>query len=86
MARRRRACQAHRVSLFRRVVAINAGVLVSAAILLAVSPATVSPTLQLAEAVVLAAEAAGLADVEWYVRSPLPQEAPTQRLYLLGRR
>jgi two-component system sensor histidine kinase UhpB len=42
------------VSLFRRVVAINAGVLVSAAILLAVSPATVSPTLQLAEAVVLA--------------------------------
>jgi two-component system, NarL family, sensor histidine kinase UhpB len=40
--------------LFRRVVAINAGVLVSAAILLAVSPATVSPTLQLAEGVVLA--------------------------------
>jgi two-component system sensor histidine kinase UhpB len=42
------------VSLFRQVVAINAGVLVSAAVLLAVSPATVSPTLQLAEAVVLA--------------------------------
>jgi two-component system sensor histidine kinase UhpB len=40
--------------LFTRVVAINAGVLVSAAILLAVSPATVSPTLQLAEGVVLA--------------------------------
>jgi two-component system sensor histidine kinase UhpB len=42
------------VSLFRRVVVINAGVLASAAILLAVSPATVSPSLQLAEAVVLA--------------------------------
>jgi hypothetical protein len=42
------------VSLFQRVVAINAGVLASAAILLAVSPATVSPTLQLAEGVVLA--------------------------------
>jgi len=41
------------VSLFQRVVAINAAVLASAAILLAVSPATVSPTLQLAEAVVL---------------------------------
>jgi two-component system sensor histidine kinase UhpB len=40
--------------LFTRVVAINAGVLVCAAILLAVSPATVSPTLQLAEGVVLA--------------------------------
>jgi two-component system sensor histidine kinase UhpB len=42
------------MSLFRRVVAINAGVLICAAVLLAVSPATVSPTLQLAEAVVLA--------------------------------
>jgi two-component system sensor histidine kinase UhpB len=42
------------VSLFARVVAINAGVLICAAILLAVSPATVSPTLQLAEGVVLA--------------------------------
>ena len=42
------------MTLFSRVVAINAGVLVTAAILLAISPATVSPTLQLAEAVVLA--------------------------------
>ncbi len=48
------ARDARSVSLFSRVVAINAGVLVSAAILLAVSPVTVSPTLQLAEAVVLA--------------------------------
>jgi SAM-dependent methyltransferase len=39
-----------------------------------------------ADAVVAAAEAAGLVDIEWYVRSPLPGEAPTQRLYLLGRR
>ena len=42
------------MSLFRRVVAINAGVLVLAAILLAVTPATVSPSLKVAEAVVLA--------------------------------
>ncbi len=39
-----------------------------------------------ADAVVEAAEAAGLVDIEWYVRSPLPQEAATQRLYLLARR
>ena len=39
-----------------------------------------------ADAVVAAAEAAGLVDIEWYLRSPLPQEAPTKRLYLLGRR
>jgi len=39
-----------------------------------------------ADSVVAAAEAAGLTDVEWYVRSPLPQEAPTRRLYLRGRR
>jgi two-component system, NarL family, sensor histidine kinase UhpB len=41
------------VSLFSRVVGINAGVLVAAALVLALSPATVSPTLQVAEAVVL---------------------------------
>ena len=38
------------------------------------------------DAVIAAAEAAGLVDLEWYVRSPLPQEAQTQRLYLRGRR
>ncbi len=43
-----------RVTLFRRVLLINAGVLVGAAVLLAVSPARVSPSLQFAEAVVLA--------------------------------
>ena len=37
-------------------------------------------------AVVAAAEAAGLVDIEWYRRNPLPEEAPTERLYLLGRR
>lgn len=42
------------MSLFRRVIAINAGVIALAAVLLAVSPATVSPSLQLAEAAVLA--------------------------------
>jgi two-component system sensor histidine kinase UhpB len=43
-----------KVSLFSRVVGINAGVLVAAALVLALSPATVSPTLQVAEAAVLA--------------------------------
>jgi hypothetical protein len=39
-----------------------------------------------ADAVVAAAEAAGLVDLEWYRRSPLAQETPTERLYVLGRR
>jgi uncharacterized protein len=38
-----------------------------------------------ADAVIAAAEAAGLVDIEWYRRSPLPQEASTERLYVLGR-
>jgi uncharacterized protein len=38
------------------------------------------------EALIAAAAAAGLVDLEWYVRSPLPQEVQTRRLYLLGRR
>jgi two-component system sensor histidine kinase UhpB len=50
----RAARDARWVSLFKRVLVVNAGVLVAAAILLGVSPATVSPRLQLAEAVVLA--------------------------------
>ena len=54
MAGRAQRARCWSVTLFSRVVAINAAVLVTAAILLAVSPATVSPTLQLAEAVVLA--------------------------------
>ena len=43
------------MSLFARVVAINAGVLVAAALALAFSPATVSPHVRIAEAVVLGA-------------------------------
>jgi SAM-dependent methyltransferase len=39
-----------------------------------------------ADAVVAAATVAGLEVVEWYRRSPLPQEAATQRLYLVARR
>ena len=54
MAGARAASDAGSVRLFSRVVAINAAVLVTAVILLALSPATVSPTLQLADAVVLA--------------------------------
>ncbi len=38
------------------------------------------------EVVIAAAEAAGLVDLQWYVRSPLPDEAPTRRLYLQGRK
>ena len=38
------------------------------------------------DAVIAAAEAAGLSDLEWYRRNALPQEAQTERLYLLGRR
>jgi uncharacterized protein YceH (UPF0502 family)/SAM-dependent methyltransferase len=38
------------------------------------------------DALIAAAGAAGLTDLEWYVRGPLPDEAQTQRLYLRGRR
>jgi hypothetical protein len=38
------------------------------------------------DSLVAAAGAAGLTDLEWYVRGPLPAEAQTQRLYLRGRR
>ena len=50
----RRRCHAAGVSLFNRVVAINAGALVVAALVLALSPATVSSTLTATEVVVLA--------------------------------
>jgi two-component system sensor histidine kinase UhpB len=53
MAGGRRMRQALAVSLFWRVVAINAGGLVFAALVLALSPATVSSRLTVAEAVVL---------------------------------
>lgn len=40
-----------------------------------------------AREVVEAVNAAGLVDVEWYLRSPLPDvEAPTERLYVMARR
>ena len=39
-----------------------------------------------AAALIAAAESAGLVDLEWYRRSPLPNEAQTERLYLLARR
>src|SRR5262245_18071357 len=54
MLGRARVRQALRVSLYWRVVAINAGGLVVAALVLAFSPATVSARLTPAEAVVLA--------------------------------
>jgi hypothetical protein len=36
--------------------------------------------------VVAAVRAAGLVDVEWYLRGPLVGEVETERLYVLGRR
>jgi uncharacterized protein YceH (UPF0502 family) len=39
-----------------------------------------------ADTLVAAAESAGLVDIEWYRRSPLPHEAQTERFYLVGRR
>ncbi len=36
--------------------------------------------------VIAAVEGAGFTRVQWYLRSPVPQEAPTQRLYVLARR
>jgi uncharacterized protein len=39
-----------------------------------------------ADAVIAAAESAGLVDLEWYRRSPLPNEPQTERIYLVGRR
>jgi hypothetical protein len=38
------------------------------------------------EVIIEAAEAAGLVDLEWYLRGPLQHEAQTRRLYLQGRR
>lgn len=38
------------------------------------------------EVIIAAMNAAGLVEIEWYIRGPLPQEAPTRRLYLHGRR
>lgn len=38
------------------------------------------------EAILAAVRDADLVDIEWYVRGPLPQEAPTRRIYLRGRR
>ena len=38
------------------------------------------------EVIIAAAQAAGLVDLEWFIRSPLPHEAATRRLYLKGRK
>ena len=82
-----RSCAAREpgwVSLFSRVVAINAGVLVAAALVLALSPATVSPTLQVAEAVVLAVGTALMISVNLLllrrVFGPLEQLTALMRL------
>jgi two-component system sensor histidine kinase UhpB len=60
MGRRRRSRHHDRVSLFWRVFAVNATVVLVAAVLLAVSPATVSAQIRLGELLVLAAGVAAM--------------------------
>jgi uncharacterized protein len=51
------------------------------------APVDLDFVLHKASEVVDAVTAAGLVDVEWYLRSPLPDvETPTERLYVLARR
>jgi hypothetical protein len=49
-------------------------------------PVDVDFVLHEPEAVVAAVRAAGLVDVEWYLRGSLAGEVETDRLYVLGRR
>ena len=67
-------------------VALHAGNDVHHADELMDEPVDVDFVLHDPAAVVAAFRAAGLADVEWYVRGPLDGEAETERLYVLGRR
>jgi len=51
------------------------------------APVDLDFVLHMASDVVDAVTAAGLVDIEWYLRSPLPDvETPTDRLYVLARR
>ncbi|HET9996794.1 MAG TPA: DUF480 domain-containing protein [Nocardioides sp.] len=67
-------------------VALHAGNEVHHADELMDEPVDVDFVLHDPAAVVAAFRAAGLADVEWYVRGPLDGEVETERLYVLGRR
>jgi two-component system sensor histidine kinase UhpB len=72
------------MSLFARVVAINAGVLVAAALALAFSPATVSPNVRIAEGVVLGIGTLVLATVNLLLVRRVFE--PLERLTALMRR
>lgn len=50
------------------------------------APVDVDFVLHDPDAVLAAVRAAGLADLEWYRRGPLPVEAETERLYVVARR
>jgi hypothetical protein len=67
-------------------LALHAGAAVHHAEELMDRPVDVDFVLHDPDEVVAAVRAAGLADVEWYLRGPLAGEVETDRLYVLGRR
>lgn len=71
----------------RLAFAVHAGAEVWHVDELAGAPVDLDYVLHDPEEMVAVVTAAGLVDVEWYLRSPLPDvEAPTDRLYVLARR
>jgi len=67
-------------------LALHAGAAVHHAEELMDQPVDVDFVLHDPDEVVAAVRAAGLVDVEWYLRGPLAGEVETDRLYVLGRR
>ena len=67
-------------------LALHAGAAVHHAEKLMDQPVDVDFVLHDPDEVVAAVRAAGLVDVEWYLRGPLAGEVETDRLYVLGRR
>jgi Uncharacterized protein conserved in bacteria len=66
--------------------ALHAGAAVHHADELAGTPVDLDFVLHDPDEVIDAVRGAGLVDVEWYLRSPLPHEVQTDRLYVLGRK
>jgi uncharacterized protein len=67
-------------------IALHAGADVHHAEELMGEPVDVDFVLHEPDAVLAAVRAAGLVDVEWYLRGPLQGEVETERVYVLGRR
>ena len=67
-------------------LALHAGAAVHHAEELMDQPVDVDFVLHDPDEVIAAVRAAGLVDVEWYLRGPLAGEVETERLYVLGRR